>query len=82
MRQLLSLLLLGFLFASCNSPEQNTATGNTADSVTVNQDTIGDTRGQKGTGIDNTGGTPGPGTLTDTAKGKTDTLDHTSKKGK
>ncbi|MBE7172768.1 MAG: hypothetical protein INR73_19490 [Williamsia sp.] len=82
MRQLFSALLLGFFLLSCNSPEQNSTTGNTADSTTVNADTAGDTRGEKGTGVDNTGGTPGPGTLTDTSKGKTDTLDHTSQKGK
>ena len=82
MRKLFSFLLLSFFFLSCDSPEQNSTTGNMADSVTVNGDTMGDTRGQKGTGIDNTGGTPGPGTLTDTSKGTTDTLDHTSRKGK
>ena len=82
MRQLLFILVLGSFLASCTSPEQHSTTGNTADSVTVNKDTIGDTQGEKGTGVDNTGGTPGPGTLTDTSKGKTDTLDHTSKKGK
>ena len=81
MRNLLIIILLGFSFASCNSSEQNSTTGNNANSVTGSSDTTGDTRGEKGTGVDNTGGTPGPGTLTDTSKGKIDTLDHTSKKG-
>ena len=71
------LLLAGFV--ACNGPEQNTAVGNSQDSVTVKTDTL-DTRGAKGAGVDNTGGTPGPGTITDTFKGKVDTADHTSRK--
>ncbi|MEJ7736148.1 MAG: hypothetical protein WKF97_01875 [Chitinophagaceae bacterium] len=47
---------------------------------TAGSDTMGDTRGMKGTGVDNTGGTPGPGTITDTSGGKMDTADHTSGK--
>lgn len=78
MQKFFPLLLLSFFFLSCDSPEQNSTTGNSADSIDVS----GDTRGQKGTGVDNTGGTPGPGTLTDTSKGRIDTLDHTSRKGK
>ena len=71
-----------FMFAgliSCNGPEQNTAVGNSQDSVTLKTDTV-DTRGTKGTGVDNSGGTPGPGTITDTFKGKVDTPDNTSRK--
>lgn len=82
MRKLVFFFLFSFFFLSCSNSEQNSTTGNPADSGTVSGDTMGDTRGQKGTGVDNTGGTPGPGTLTDTSKGTTDTLDHTSRKGK
>jgi hypothetical protein len=69
------------LFVACNSGETGTETGSgSADSGTTAVDTPGDTRGMKGTGVDNTGGTPGPGTITDTLGGKVDTADHTSKR--
>ena len=67
------------LFVACNSGETGTTTG-TSDSTGAIVDTQGDTRGMKGAGVDNTGGTPGPGTITDTAGGQVDTADHTSKR--
>ena len=75
MKKVLFTALVAIFFISCNNAEQNSASGTSKDST-------GDTRGEKGTGVDNNGGTPGAGTLTDTSKGKVDTLDHTSKKGK
>ena len=80
MRTLFFAAILTLTFVSCNESEQSSTTDNAQDSVSVPQDMPGDTRGQKGTGTDNTGGTPGPGTITDTFKGKTDTSDHTSGK--
>jgi hypothetical protein len=67
------------LFVACNSGETGTSTG-TSDSGTTAVDTPGDTRGMKGTGVDNSGGTPGPGTITDTLGGQVDTADHRSKR--
>jgi hypothetical protein len=67
------------LFVACNSGETGTTTG-TTDSGAAVVDTPGDTRGMKGTGVDNTGGTPGPGTITDTLGGQVDTADNTSKR--
>lgn len=78
---LLSFCILSFA-AACNSGEQNSAAGNSTDSTSLQTDTLGDTRGMKGAGVDNTGGTPGPGTITDTLNGKVDTADHTSKRNK
>jgi len=65
---------------SCNNSENGSGKANNQDAVTDGNDTVGDTRGMRGTGTDNSGGTPGPGTITDTFKGKTDTADHTSRK--
>ena len=80
MKKIMIAVLTGCLFVACNSSEQSDTTGNSSNSTTVNADTMSDTRGEKGAGIDNTGGTPGPGTLTDSSHGKTDTLGQSSKK--
>ena len=78
MKRISLVVLISLTMICCDGPEQNTAVGNSVDSVVV--DPVGDTRGSKGTGVDNSGGTPGPGTITDTFQGKIDTADHTSKK--
>lgn len=78
---LLSLVFIAFVTA-CNSPEQNTATGNSVDSTSVKSDSLGDTRGMNSSGTDITGSTPGPGTITDTLNGKVDTAGHASKPNK
>ncbi len=69
MKKLSCILLTACIFMACNSPEQNTTTGNTQDSTTIMSDSTGGMRG----------GTPGSGTLTDTANRKSDTPNHTSK---
>jgi hypothetical protein len=80
MKNLLTAFILAMAFISCNDAGQSSDADHREDSVTVPQDMPGDTRGEKGTGTDNTGGTPGPNTITDTFRGKTDTSDHTSDK--
>lgn len=75
---LIALIVIGFL--SCNNSENGGTDSTSNDAATSGNDTVGDTRGMRGTGTDNSGGTPGPGTITDTFKGKTDTADHTSRK--
>ncbi len=81
MKKLLFSAGVTIAFLSCNnSGQQSTSEGSGA--ASSYRDTISDSRGTRGTGSDLNGGTPGPGTITDTFKGKTDTSDHTSNKQK
>jgi hypothetical protein len=80
MKNLLTAFILSMAFISCNDAGQTSGTGTSEDTTTVPQDIPGDTRGERGTGSDNSGGTPGPSTITDTFQGQTDTSDHTSDK--
>jgi hypothetical protein len=84
MKSILSALFFTCILLSCNSPEQNSTVGNSQDSLTVKgQDTLSTSGGSTGAGVDNSGGaTAGPGILTDTAPGKLDSLDKTSKRNK
>ncbi len=70
-------------FFSCNSPEQNTAVGNTEDSVSINKSSpLVDTSRNEGPGTDNTGGTSGSGIVNDSVKVKKGNLADSSRKSK
>lgn len=76
MKSVLFAFFLSVALASCNnSPEQNSTVGNSEDSNTIKASAPAGDSSSKGTGVDNSGGTPGP--LTDTAK--VDTPDRAKK---
>jgi hypothetical protein len=65
MKKIICLLTIVIIFMACSNPEQNTATGNSVDSLHPGDSIATDKT--SGPGVDNSGGTNATGTFTDSS---------------